>query len=189
MSEVMLKAGAKLNEPFGMADLRAESGCETKEASNAITRWKLNGMIKQVEKGRYRRLAAFGKAMGAGGRAGEVSRETHETTRETRVLHQESEGARPTEKPAGGTPGGAQPALPGPKPPEGGTTNEKLTPYSARGIAVGRSLKAVFSMTDLAALLPQGLPSAYYFVAQWRAKNWIRKEDHDVYRKEANFGE
>lgn len=66
---------------------------------------------------------------------------------------------------------------------------DKLTPYSPRGISeVGAKLKETFTAEELGALLPQGKPAAYYWIAQWRNRKWIEKEDYDVYRKTKRFG-
>lgn len=163
----MLAVGRDLAEPFGAIVLENAAGCARKQASNAITRWLLNGFIKRVDAGKYRRLAKFpgGKEVGL-----DVNRP-------------------PSSRPPPQGAGEVVPAAVAKETPALAGTTVKLTPYSEEGVKLGKGLKSEFTPDTLAALLPGGKPAAYYWVAQWRARNWIEKRDFDVYRKTATFGE
>lgn len=176
MSEGMLKLGLKIREPFDAEKLAGFVGCTTKHAANAISRWHINKFVDRVGRGVYQRTTKF-----PGAKVVPLP-EPEPSPSEPEKKTVENRGARPSGVSYGTANDGGGPAtMP--------VIEEKLTPYSPKGVALGKQLKTVFTMDELSALLPNGKQQAYYFASQWRNRNWIRKEDFDVYRKEATFGQ
>lgn len=151
MHPAMVQAGLKLNEPFTAVNLREMADCALKQAQNAITRWLTNGMIKRVNAGKYRRLAKFAK----------VAETDPVRAEEPAPVVQNQTAPEPPPQNIPPTPKENQSRLT-----PATTSEDKLTPLSASGIAIGRKLANVFTADQLATVLPNGKQQAYYFIAQ-----------------------
>lgn len=66
--------------------------------------------------------------------------------------------------------------------------NVSVTPISEAGIRIGRTLQDPFSATDLQVRLDGDKTRAYYWVAQWKRKDWIDTVGFAQYRKTERFG-
>lgn len=66
--------------------------------------------------------------------------------------------------------------------------NLSVTPLSEAGIRIGRTLQDPFSATDLQVRLDGDKTRAYYWVTQWKRKDWIDTVGFAQYRKTERFG-
>lgn len=75
------------------------------------------------------------------------------------------------------------------EPSPGETPNIDLTPLSAGGIAIGKTLSGPFTATDLQARLDGPKGRAYTWIAAWKRKDWLNTVGFNAYSRKENFGE
>lgn len=162
----MLAVVRRLTEPFSPTDLMDAAGMGKSAACSVLTRFKDKGWLNNPGHGKWERTKLFPrdntpeKVTDLRGR-----RDTFETVVEI------------------ANPQPAKPKLAAPP------DESKITPFSIKAIELGRKLKQVFTIEELATLLPGEKQAAYYWTKQWRDRDWITKEDYDTWRKAATFGE